>query len=200
MKDQETRRLLDVKVVPNSSGGFSRVEIAYPAMFTFSCRLNVVHFPFDTQNCTLIFGSWTEETSAIDYFPMNTALQNFIENDAWSLLSFHGKRHVLQYSCCAQPYTNLYYHIVIRRKPLFYMVNLIVPTSVITLISLVGFFMPSSSNGQRNEKITLGITTLLSMSILLLMVSDKMPTTSDSVPLIGKLSKNTETSITQAPD
>lgn len=45
--------------------------------------------------------------------------------------------------------------------------------------------MPSNADGERNEKITLGITTLLSMSILLLMVSDSMPTTSAYVPLIG---------------
>ena len=34
-------------------------------------------------------------------------------------------------------------------------------------------------------KVNLGITTLLAMSILLLMVSDQMPTTSDLIPLIG---------------
>lgn len=32
---------------------------------------------------------------------------------------------------------------------------------------------------------SLGITTLLSMSILMLMVSDQMPTTSTFIPLIG---------------
>lgn len=40
-------------------------------------------------------------------------------------------------------------------------------------------------NEMREEKITLGITTLLSMSILIFMVSDKMPSTSSFVPLIG---------------
>ena len=42
-------------------------------------------------------------------------------------------------------------------------------------------------NDVREEKITLGITTLLSMSILILMVSDKMPSTSSFIPLIGEL-------------
>ncbi|KAJ1366179.1 hypothetical protein KIN20_026781 [Parelaphostrongylus tenuis] len=37
----------------------------------------------------------------------------------------------------------------------------------------------------REEKVSLGITTLLSMSILMLMVSDQMPTTSTFIPLIG---------------
>jgi nicotinic acetylcholine receptor len=78
---------------------------------------------------------------------------------------------------------------VMRRKPLFYIANLILPTVVITMIALVGFFMPSNADGERVEKVTLGITTLLSMSILLLMVSDSMPTTSSYIPLIGTVTR-----------
>ncbi|KHN80787.1 Acetylcholine receptor subunit alpha-type des-2 [Toxocara canis] len=79
----------------------------------------------------------------------------------------------------------LYLTLYLRRKPLFYVVNLIIPTSIITLIAIVGFFTTSSASGTREEKVSLGITTLLSMSILMLMVSDQMPTTSSFIPLIG---------------
>ncbi len=41
---------------------------------------------------------------------------------------------------------------------------------------------------ERIEKVNLGITTLLALSLLLLMVSDQMPRTSDFVPYIGMLS------------
>lgn len=92
----------------------------------------------------------------------------------------------LKYACCPNNYTNLVFMLHIKRKPLFYLVNLIIPTCIITLISIVGFFMPSSASGERHEKISLGITTLLSMSILMLMVSDQMPTTSTFIPLIGE--------------
>jgi hypothetical protein len=74
---------------------------------------------------------------------------------------------------------------VIRRKPLFYIFNLIIPTSIITIVAIVGFFTPASTGDERTEKFNLGITTLLAMSILLLMVADQMPTTSEFVPLIG---------------
>ena len=73
---------------------------------------------------------------------------------------------------------------MIRRKPLFYIFNLIVPTSIITIVAIVGFFTPASTADERTEKFNLGITTLLAMSILLLMVADQMPTTSEFVPLI----------------
>ncbi|EPB79129.1 hypothetical protein ANCCEY_01768 [Ancylostoma ceylanicum] len=50
----------------------------------------------------------------------------------------------------------------------------------------VRYSSSSSINELREEKITLGITTLLSMSILIFMVSDKMPSTSSFIPLIGQ--------------
>lgn len=46
-------------------------------------------------------------------------------------------------------------------------------------------FRTSTASGMREEKVSLGITTLLSMSILMLMISDQMPTTSTFIPLIG---------------
>jgi len=63
--------------------------------------------------------------------------------------------------------------IVIRRKPLYYVINLILPTSIITLVAITGFFTPASTADDRTEKINLGITTLLAMSILMLMVRKK---------------------------
>ena len=95
-------------------------------------------------------------------------------------------RNEVKYSCCPNKYTLLYLTLFLRRKPHFYLVNLIIPTSIITLIAIIGFFTTSSASGMREEKVSLGITTLLSMSILMLMVSDQMPTTSTFIPLIGE--------------
>lgn len=151
--------------------------------------------------------------------------QNCIENEGWNVLSTSGplfellasqifysvQRHVNKYDCCPNNYTLLEFQLYIQRKPLYWVINLVAPTSIITvclqllslyailkLISIVGFFSSSSINELRQEKITLGedififdrpgilgITTLLSMSILIFMVSDKMPSTSSFIPLIG---------------
>ncbi|VDN24769.1 unnamed protein product [Gongylonema pulchrum] len=89
------------------------------------------------------------------------------------------------YACCPEPWVIIEGSLIIKRKPLYYVVNLIIPTTIITLVAIVGFFTPASTGDERREKITMGITTLLAMFILMLMVADQMPATSDFVSFIG---------------
>uniref|UniRef100_A0A8R1HK45 Uncharacterized protein n=1 Tax=Caenorhabditis japonica TaxID=281687 RepID=A0A8R1HK45_CAEJA len=189
MKDDENRRLLHAKVTTLGEGNGAFIELLYPTIYKLSCLLNLRFFPFDVQTCRLLFGSWTFDNTKIDYFAFNktTAIgtANCIENEGWNVLSTNVIRHENKYECCPNNYTLLEFRLTIQRKPLYYIINLIIPTSIITFISIIGFFSTSSINEPREEKITLGITTLLSMSILIFMVSDKMPSTSSFIPLIG---------------
>ena len=109
---------------------------------------------------------------------------NYINNSEWKLIKLHAKRNVVYYSCCAEPYPDVTYTIQMRRKPLFYVFNMIMPCMLITLVALLGFYIPSDSG----EKVTMGITTLLSMTVFLMLVAENMPPTSDVLPLVGKWS------------
>nr|ART34954.1 MPTL1 [Haemonchus contortus]ART34955.1 MPTL1 [Haemonchus contortus]ART34956.1 MPTL1 [Haemonchus contortus]ART34959.1 MPTL1 [Haemonchus contortus] len=189
MDDHDTRRLLNAKLTTRGKDKGALVELLYPTIYKLSCLLDLRFFPFDVQTCKLTFGSWTFDNTLIDYFPHNVThaigITNCIDNEGWTVLRTTVERHVNHYDCCPNNYTLLEFHLNIQRKPLYYVINLITPTSIITLISIVGFFSSSSINDLREEKITLGITTLLLMSILIFMVSDKMPSTSSFIPLIG---------------
>ncbi|CAJ0574775.1 unnamed protein product, partial [Mesorhabditis spiculigera] len=187
MKDDDTRRLLNAKLTTDKRLKAAWIEMLYPTIYKFSCLLNLRFFPFDNQVCTMTFSSWTYDQKGIDYFPYSEQLgtSNYLENEGWYIMNTKIVRKEVKYSCCPNKYTLLELTLHLRRKPLFYLVNLIIPTSIITLIALVGFFTTSSASGMREEKVSLGITTLLSMSILMLMVSDQMPTTSTFIPLIG---------------
>ncbi|GMR34100.1 hypothetical protein PMAYCL1PPCAC_04295, partial [Pristionchus mayeri] len=50
---------------------------------------------------------------------------------------------------------------------------------------ITGFFTVASTSSERREKLSLGIDSLLAMSILMMMVSEQMPTTGDCIPLLG---------------
>lgn len=53
---------------------------------------------------------------------------------------------------------------------------------MMSALTLLVFCLPPDSG----EKIALGITVLLAFSVFVLAIAEKMPETSDSMPLIGK--------------
>ncbi|KAL3085228.1 hypothetical protein niasHS_010297 [Heterodera schachtii] len=170
-----------------NDGRGAAVQLMFPAIYKLSCKMNVRFFPYDQQNCSFIISSWTHDMATIDYHYTRPKvnMKNFVEDDEWTVISFDFRREELKFKCCARPWAMLYAHLVIRRKPLYYIVNLVVPTSIITVVAVIGFFTPSSSTSERDEKLYLGINTLLTMSLMLLMVTNQMPNTSNYVPLMG---------------
>lgn len=63
---------------------------------------------------------------------------------------------------------------------------MILPSILITIVGFLGFLIPADSG----EKVSMGVTTLLSMTVFLMVVAENMPPNSDSVPLIGNLILN----------
>lgn len=78
--------------------------------------------------------------------------------------------------------TDIFFNITLRRKTLFYTVNLIVPCVGISYLSVLVFYLPAASN----EKIALCITILLSQTMFFLLISEIIPSTSLALPLLGK--------------
>ncbi|ODM94120.1 Neuronal acetylcholine receptor subunit alpha-10 [Orchesella cincta] len=177
---QYNQAILSTNIIVNADGNLTWLSTA---IFKSSCQINVEYFPFDEQNCTMKFASWT-----YDGYQLNLVIQtedgdlsNYVTNGEWSLIAMRVKRNVITYSCCEEPYPDITYSIVLRRRPLFYVFNLILPCVLISGLALLSFYMPSDSG----EKVTLGITTLLSMTVFLMVIGESMPPTSEKLPLIG---------------
>lgn len=71
--------------------------------------------------------------------------------------------------------------VVIRRRPLFYAVNLLMPSIFLMVMDIVGFYLPPDSG----ERVSFKITLLLGYSVFLIIVSDTLPATAIGTPLIG---------------
>lgn len=177
---QYNNAILSTNIIVTSDGNVTWLS---SAIFRSSCSINVEFFPFDEQKCVMKFASWT-----YDGFQVNLVIQteegdlsNYVTNGEWDMMDMVVERNVVYYSCCEAPYPDITYHIILRRRPLFYVFNLILPCVLITGIALMSFYMPSDSG----EKVTLGITTLLSMTVFLMVIGESMPPTSEKLPLIG---------------
>ncbi|XP_055713784.1 neuronal acetylcholine receptor subunit alpha-7 isoform X3 [Phlebotomus papatasi] len=155
-----------------------------PGIFKSTCKIDITWFPFDDQRCEMKFGSWTYDGFQLDLQLQDEAggdISSFITNGEWELLGVPGKRNEIYYNCCPEPYIDITFAILIRRKTLYYFFNLIVPCVLIASMALLGFTLPPDSG----EKLSLGVTILLSLTVFLNMVAETMPATSDAVPLLG---------------
>ncbi|XP_069672320.1 neuronal acetylcholine receptor subunit alpha-7-like isoform X6 [Periplaneta americana] len=155
-----------------------------PGIFKSTCKIDITWFPFDDQHCDMKFGSWTYDGNQLDLV-LNSEeggdLSDFITNGEWYLIGMPGKKNTIVYQCCPEPYVDVTFTIQIRRRTLYYFFNLIVPCVLISSMALLGFTLPPDSG----EKLTLGVTILLSLTVFSLLVAQVLPQTSDAVPLIG---------------
>uniref|UniRef100_A0A0K0FIA6 Acetylcholine receptor subunit alpha-type unc-63 (inferred by orthology to a C. elegans protein) n=1 Tax=Strongyloides venezuelensis TaxID=75913 RepID=A0A0K0FIA6_STRVS len=193
------------KLSPNGT-----VEWAPPAIYKSMCQIDIEWFPFDLQTCHLIFGSWTygglevnlkhkdwhlqreEKELVIGYdreynetvwiVDKGIDLSDYYPSVEWDILNVPGKRHEKRYPCCESPFIDLTYEIHLRRKTLFYTVNLIFPSVGISFLTALVFYLPSDGG----EKISLCISILISLTVFFLLLVEIIPSTSLVIPLIGK--------------
>ncbi|XP_034534742.1 neuronal acetylcholine receptor subunit alpha-7a [Notolabrus celidotus] len=153
-----------------------------PAIFKSTCSIDVRWFPFDVQRCDLKFGSWTYGGWSLDLKMVDADISNYISNGEWDLVEVPGQKNKRVYDCCEEPYFDVTFTLVMRRRTLYYGLNLLIPCVLISTLALLVFLLPADSG----EKISLGITVLLSLTVFMLLVAEIMPATSDSVPLIAE--------------
>ncbi|KAK3742481.1 hypothetical protein QZH41_016457, partial [Actinostola sp. cb2023] len=105
-----------------------------PTILTTSCKINVKYFPFDQQACSLKFGSWTYDAGSVDVASEDPSanLKDYRTNGEWDLIGFPCKRNEKKYVCCPHPFTDVTCTLHIRRRTMYYWVNLLVPCLMIT--------------------------------------------------------------------
>ncbi|XP_064190990.1 neuronal acetylcholine receptor subunit alpha-9-I isoform X1 [Anguilla rostrata] len=178
--DDESSGPADTNVVLRYNG-----EITWdsPAITKSSCVVDVSYFPFDDQQCNLTFGSWTYNGNQVDIaMGMDSGdLSDFVENVEWECHGMPAAKNVIMYGCCSDPYPDITYTLLLKRRSSFYIFNLLLPCVMISFLAPLSFYLPADSG----EKVSLGVTVLLALTVFQLMVAESMPP-SESVPLIGK--------------
>ncbi|XP_027886578.1 5-hydroxytryptamine receptor 3A [Xiphophorus couchianus] len=157
-----------------------------PIQVVTACTLNIYNFPFDVQKCSLTFQSWLHTIDDINITLMRSPekLRDdksvFMNQGEWELLHILSNYKIFSVDN-DDYYAEMKFHVVIRRRPLFYTVNLLLPSVFLMVMDIVGFFLPPDSG----ERVSFKITLLLGYSVFLIIVSDTLPATAIGTPLIG---------------
>ncbi|ELK11902.1 5-hydroxytryptamine receptor 3A isoform X1 [Pteropus alecto] len=157
-----------------------------PLQVVTACSLDIYNFPFDVQNCSLTFTSWLHTIQDINISlwrsPEKVKFDKsiFMNQGEWELLGVltQFREFSMESSDC---YAEMKFYVVIRRRPLFYVVSLLLPSIFLMVMDIVGFYLPPDSG----ERVSFKITLLLGYSVFLIIVSDTLPATAIGTPLIG---------------
>ncbi|XP_046373238.2 neuronal acetylcholine receptor subunit alpha-10-like [Haliotis rufescens] len=181
--DNAGEKLVGLKDNRNVVSSDGSVIYNFPTIIQSLCKVDVTYFPFDTQTCALKFSSWAYHGLQLNVTNKASAgdMSSFKVNSEWHLVSVPVERHVEYYGCCPEPYPDVTFYVILKRKSIYYVVNLLFPCILISAVGILGFLLPPDAG----EKVSLEITVLLSLSVFMLVVSDTLPPTSETFPFIG---------------
>lgn len=109
-------------------------------------------------------------------------LSDFAKSVEFDIISVPAHYKKEYFSGIQNPYPDITFTIKLRRKTLFYTINLIIPIVGNAFLTLLVFYLPSDSC----EKVTLSISSLVSLTVFFLLLAEIIPPTSLAVPLLGK--------------
>ncbi|KAL3105421.1 hypothetical protein niasHT_025785 [Heterodera trifolii] len=178
-----------------------------PSIYKSFCAIEIEYFPFDTQECMMKFGGWTYNGFLMNISQIPPRPEDVIENRhypdgreykylalgmdlsayhaslEWDLMSVTSRRHEQLYpGCCGQDkYIDITFALGLRRKTLFYAVNLVTPCMLIAILTVFVFYIPACEH-----KMTYSISVLVTLTVFYLILIELIPPTSMVIPLIGR--------------
>ncbi|CAJ0949681.1 unnamed protein product, partial [Mesorhabditis belari] len=166
------------KFVRIFSNGTIRQGTAYYAQTT--CDISANTFPFDRQNCTLPILSLNMEMKWIDLkLDVLSDGAQIWGNGEWIVVELlpiifppEGTMEIVGFS------------LIIKRVPNFYVYVIALPCFLLTMLSVIGMFWSQNFKKQQLEKLSIGLTSLVSMTVLLEMLATAIPKT-EVFPLLG---------------
>ena len=142
-----------------------------------TCFIRILTYPFDIHTCYLNMISWGALPSEVTLMTYTNSVTTyyFSENAEWDLTGT---------SITAWTANNELPTITVgfqfSRKPLFLIVNVLVPIVSLSLLNPVVFLLPQESG----ERVSFSVTVLLSYTVFLNVIGDNIPKTSSPVPLV----------------
>ncbi|XP_071156105.1 neuronal acetylcholine receptor subunit beta-2-like [Mytilus edulis] len=140
------------------------------------CNADVSRYPFDTQICKLEILPWGYTNDEIVVVPIfDFVVQEWYNpQKTWDLIgSSVTKREDLQL---------LTFTMSLKRNPMFFVLNLILPICVMIILNIFVFLLPPESG----ERVGYAVTVLLAIAVFLTISFDNLPATSS--PRISSIS------------
>jgi hypothetical protein len=146
-------------------------------VFDSTCNIDMTYFPFDSQTCDLQLVTWSSTREMISIVTGDDGfnIDAYEENANWKMLG------VSTFDSSTASTSGLSFSIRIRRKPIYYLLNFMIPIVLLSFLNNFVFVLPCDSG----EKTGYAIVLFLSFAIFLLIVTEIMPEGMNTVPIIS---------------
>ncbi|KAK6751641.1 hypothetical protein RB195_003203 [Necator americanus] len=177
-KEMLTPNRADVRLYHNGA-----IKVNIPQYVSAICRIQTQSFPFDCQFCAVALASPLLNVDEMIVDATQPPKDSYFAGNAeWYLFNVT-VRH-MRFVEEGESRVEVHYIFHLQRRPIYYITVIVAPTFLISALSILGIFSPGSSDGPRNEKVSLGLGSLLAMTVLLGIVAGAMPK-SNAIPLLG---------------
>ncbi|KAM8927665.1 5-hydroxytryptamine receptor 3B [Pelodytes ibericus] len=156
-----------------------------PIQVVSACNLETYAFPFDIQNCSLTFSSCLHTVNDLNlsiwrsYENINGDKSIFLNDGEWELLAVPSSYEILHTH--GGSFAQVQFNLVIRRRPLMYIVGILLPSILLMTVDLMSFYLPPNSG----TRIMFKTSILVGYTVFRVNMADELPATTLRIPLIG---------------
>uniref|UniRef100_A0A8C5PTH8 5-hydroxytryptamine receptor 3B n=1 Tax=Leptobrachium leishanense TaxID=445787 RepID=A0A8C5PTH8_9ANUR len=179
----EDSKVPDLPYVYVSS--FGTVRNYKPMQVVSACNLETYAFPFDIQNCSLTFSSCLHTVNDLNlsiwrsYEEITGDQSIFLNDGEWELLAVPSSYEILHTH--GGSFAQVQFNLVIRRRPLLYIVSILLPSILLMTVDLMSFYLPPNSG----TRIMFKTSILVGYTVFRVNMADELPATTLRIPLIG---------------
>ena len=148
-------------------------------VFVSRCNLETKYYPFDKQSCSLEFSVWSHTVDEVRIVSSSGGIRfddSFQESNVWTLLSTN---YAINEDTTGSNYITFTF--VIKRRPLYYIMNIIIPIVFLGFLNGFVFVIPAESG----EKMGYSVTVFLSIVVFLTIIGVLLPVTSTTASVLG---------------
>ncbi|KAK3582647.1 hypothetical protein CHS0354_001694 [Potamilus streckersoni] len=150
-------------------------------IYETNCACDVTYYPLDTQICSIVLSTWAYTSDEILLQLGSPAVQTskYSENGEWELMSVFGQNTSTTRE--SKSFSRLMFTLILRRRPLFHILNTILPVVIMATLIVMVFKLPPESG----ERIGMSLTAVLTYAVYLTLISDNIPRTSLSACILS---------------
>ncbi len=158
------------------------VRVFMPFISKTLCQINMEYFPYDIQECPVVIQPWTYNKDMVDFTDMVVIHEDNASSGQWKAVGRPtcNKENRFYYSA-NETFSVIYCTVKYQRYAVNHVISFIFPAFMLNIIGSLTYFLPPEAG----ERVSLGVTSYLSFSVMALMVSERIPET-NTVPVMCK--------------